>query len=157
MTRLITLLAFFCVISTPIHAQIIDEKEMLRRIYEQTTILPTGKGFVKNGALAKNKLFENTLKTELAQTPEALELLSEESKEKISLLLKFLNEHTKLTTEKSAVELFVKIVDDLEIDLLLLEDTLENAQNRELLEQFYKKIEAYCQSEENRTMNAIGG
>lgn len=89
---------------------------------------------------------------EAMQTPEALELLSEESKEKISLLLKFLNEHTKLTTEKSAVELFVKIVDDLEIDLLLLEDTLENAQNRELLEQFYKKIEAYCQSEENRTM-----
>ncbi len=73
MTRLITLLAFFCVISTPIHAQIIDEKETLRRIYEQNTILPAGKGFIKGGVMVKNKLFESALKTELAQTPEAAE------------------------------------------------------------------------------------
>lgn len=73
MIRFITLLTFFYVISTPIYAQIIDEKETLRRIYEQTTIMPMGKGFVKNGVLAKNKLFQNSLKTELAQTPEALE------------------------------------------------------------------------------------
>ena len=89
---------------------------------------------------------------EAMKTPETQELISNESKEKIDLLLKFLELHTKLTTEKSAVELFVQIIADLEIDLLLMEDTLENAQNRELLEQFYKKIEEYCQTEENRTM-----
>ncbi len=89
---------------------------------------------------------------EAMHDPEALKLLSKESQQKIELLLKFLDVHTKLTTEKSAVELFVQIVDDLEIDLLLMEDTLENSQNRELLEQFYKKIEAYCQTEDNRTM-----
>jgi hypothetical protein len=73
MTRLITLLAFFCIISTQVYAQIIDEKETLRRIYEQTTIMPMGKVFVRNGVVAKKKLFENVLKTELAKTPEAAE------------------------------------------------------------------------------------
>lgn len=72
MKRLITLLTFFFVISTHIHAQVIGEKETLRRIYEQTTIMPLGKGFMKNGVIAKNKLFESALKTELEQTPEAL-------------------------------------------------------------------------------------
>jgi hypothetical protein len=73
MARLITLLAFFCVISTPIHAQIIDEQKTLRRIYEQTTIVQMGKGVAKNGVVLKNKLFQDALKTELAQTPEAAE------------------------------------------------------------------------------------
>lgn len=89
---------------------------------------------------------------EAMNTPEVLEQLSAQSREKIEKLLKFLEIHTQHTTEKSAVELFVQIIDDLEIDLLLMEDTLENAQNRELLEQFYKKIEGYCQTEDNRTM-----
>jgi hypothetical protein len=73
MTRFITLLAFFCVVATHTHAQIIDEKETLRRIYEQSTIMPAGKGFIKNGIMVKNKLFEPALKTELAKTPEAAE------------------------------------------------------------------------------------
>ncbi|QQS22493.1 UvrD-helicase domain-containing protein [bacterium] len=83
---------------------------------------------------------------------EALSMLNEGSVVRIKTLLSLLEVHSKLTTEKSAVELFVQIIDDLEIDLLLNEDTLENAQNRELLEQFYKTIEAYCQTEDDRTM-----
>jgi hypothetical protein len=73
MKRLITLLAFFCVISTQMHAQVIDEKQTLRRIYEQTTIMQMGKGLMKNGGVVKNKPFENALKIELAKTPEAAE------------------------------------------------------------------------------------
>jgi hypothetical protein len=73
MKRLITVLAFFCAIATTVHAQVIGETETLRRIYEQTTIMPVGKGFMKNGVVVKNKLFENALKTELEQTPEAFE------------------------------------------------------------------------------------
>jgi hypothetical protein len=73
MKRLIPLLAFFCVITTQMHAQVIDEKETLRRIYEQTTIMQMGKGLMKNGVVVKNKPFENALKIELAKTPEAAE------------------------------------------------------------------------------------
>ncbi len=92
---------------------------------------------------------------EAMQTAEAIETLSEVGKQKVQDLIKLLNEHSALTTEKSAVELFVQLVSDLEIDALLTPDTLENAQNRELLEQFYKKIESYSQSDENRTMRGF--
>ncbi len=87
--------------------------------------------------------------------PELLAELSDESKHKLTDLLKLLETHSKLATEQSAVELFVQLVSDLEINKLLLADTLENAQNRELLEQFYKKIETYTQTEEDRTMRGF--
>lgn len=92
---------------------------------------------------------------EAMQNAEALENLSKDAQKKVQDLIKLLNEHHALTTEKSAVELFVQIIDDLEIDILLTPDTLENAQNREILEQFYKKIEGYSQTEENRTMRGF--
>ncbi len=87
--------------------------------------------------------------------PELLAELSEESKQKLTELLRLLETHSQLATEQSAVELFVQLITDLEINKLLLADTLENAQNRELLEQFYKKIEAYTQTEEDRTMRGF--
>lgn len=89
------------------------------------------------------------------QNAEVLEEISETSRQKIVELLKQLDEHTQMAAEKSAVELFVQLVADLGIDQMLLADTLENAQNRELLEQFYKKIEAYTQAEEDRTMRGF--
>ncbi|HEX3099832.1 MAG TPA: ATP-dependent DNA helicase [Patescibacteria group bacterium] len=92
---------------------------------------------------------------EAMHNAEALALLTADAQEKIKSLLNLLGEHSAMTTEKSAVELFVQLISDLEIDILLTEDTLENAQNRELLEQFYKKIEAYSQEEENRTMRGF--
>jgi DNA helicase II / ATP-dependent DNA helicase PcrA len=92
---------------------------------------------------------------EAMHAEEALQTLSADGKNKIGELIKLLNEHNALTTERSAVELFVQLVSDLEIDILLTPDTLENAQNRELLEQFYKKVEEYSQNEENRTMRGF--
>lgn len=89
---------------------------------------------------------------EAMQDAEVIALLSPESREKIKELMAHLANHTKLTTERSAVELFVQIIADLEIDRLLTADTLENAQNRELLDQFYKKVEEYTQSDDDRTM-----
>lgn len=86
------------------------------------------------------------------QDPEILTQLSEDTKSKLSEVIKLLETHTKLSTEKSAIELFVQIIADLEIDRMLSADTLENAQNRELLEQFYKRIETYTHENEDRTM-----
>jgi hypothetical protein len=71
MTRFGFTLLLLCLLATQIQAQVIGEKETLRRIYEQTTILPMGNGFVKNGVVAKNKPFESALRAELKQTPEA--------------------------------------------------------------------------------------
>ncbi len=92
---------------------------------------------------------------EAMQNPAALELLSESSKAKIADLLALLEKHTRYATEKSAVELFVELVSDLGIDDMLMTDTLENAQNRELLEQFYKIVETYAQTAEDRTMRGF--
>ncbi|HEX3095790.1 MAG TPA: UvrD-helicase domain-containing protein [Patescibacteria group bacterium] len=92
---------------------------------------------------------------EAMQNDEALAQLSETSKTKIALLLELLKKHSAESTDKSAVELFVELISDLGIDSLLAEDTLENAQNRELLEQFYKKVETYAQEAEDRTMRGF--
>jgi hypothetical protein len=73
MTRLMTILALSCAFFTTIQAQKTDETETLRRIYDQTTIMPLNTGFMKNGVITKNELFKNALKKELAQTPEALQ------------------------------------------------------------------------------------
>jgi DNA helicase-2/ATP-dependent DNA helicase PcrA len=86
---------------------------------------------------------------------DALAELSDQSKTTIAEVLKFLELHTRQSHEKSANELFVQIVADLGIDRMLMADTLENAQNRELLDQFYKKIEAYTQENEDRTMRGF--
>ncbi len=86
---------------------------------------------------------------------EALAELTEDSRNIIGLLLKFLEEHAKLSTEKSAIEFFVQMVSDLGIDQILIKETLENAQNREMLEQFYKRIETYTQENDDRTMRGF--
>ena len=81
--------------------------------------------------------------------------LSKDSQNKIASLIKILDEHSKLANEKSAIELFVQIIKDLEVDQTLLQDTLDQAQNRELLEQFYKKIEEFATKNEDRTMRGF--
>ena len=73
MTRLFIPFLLFCFISTHIQAQVVSEKETLRRIYDHTTIMPMGKTFMKDGVMAKLKPFENPLRTELMQTPEAFD------------------------------------------------------------------------------------
>ncbi len=80
---------------------------------------------------------------EMVVAAKTLPNIGQESQKIIEKILGLLNEHSKLAQEKSANEAFVQIVHDLKVDELLNEDTLENAENRELLEQFYKKIETF--------------
>jgi DNA helicase-2/ATP-dependent DNA helicase PcrA len=92
---------------------------------------------------------------EVLQNPEALGTISAEGRMKVQALLTQLEAHTKLIPEKSAVELFVQIIRDLEIDVMLEPETLENAQNRELLEQFYKRIEAFANEATDRSIHGF--
>ncbi len=77
------------------------------------------------------------------------------SQEKIKKLLELLDAHTKAIPEKTAVELFVYILKDLGIPQMLEPDTLENAQNRDLLDQFYKLIEQYEQENSDKTLRGF--
>lgn len=82
---------------------------------------------------------------EVLQVDEALAKVSTDSKQKVTELLKCIHEHTALARDRTAVEVFVAVVKELDVASILEEDTLENAQNRELLEQFYKRVEHFEQ------------
>ncbi|MDB4940203.1 MAG: hypothetical protein JWO40_628 [Candidatus Doudnabacteria bacterium] len=80
---------------------------------------------------------------------EALSVASEvsgvknSSVEKINELLGLIKKHGESVLQKNIVEIFINIVKDLRIANRIKEDTYENLENRELLEQFYKKIETF--------------
>ncbi len=92
---------------------------------------------------------------EVLQHQEARLKLKPTSVKQIDELLKLLTKHTEDLVEKSAVELFVTIVQDLAVDDMLEAETLENAEQRELLEQFYKKIEDYSQNNADKSLRGF--
>lgn len=81
--------------------------------------------------------------------------LSAETKEALDKLLSMLEEHSKRAARKSAIEVVVEIIHDLGVLELVADDTLENAQNREFLEQFYKEVERYCEEAEDRSLKGF--
>lgn len=72
--------------------------------------------------------------------------------EKINLLLANLQKHGQMATEKNVAEVFIYAVKDLLIANQIDEDTYENLENRELLEQFYKKIEQFEAENTDKTV-----
>ncbi len=71
----------------------------------------------------------------------------------IDKILHQLQAHAKLTQEKSANEAFVEIIQDLGLEKALEAETLENAENRELLDQFYKKIETFVAENTDKSLH----
>lgn len=67
----------------------------------------------------------------------------EQSKVRVQALLETIQRHSAMAQERTAVEVIVTVIKDLDVAQLLEEETLENAQNRELLEQFYKHVEEF--------------
>lgn len=80
---------------------------------------------------------------EALQNSETIPGIKKESIAKIHSLLGLLANHASLAAQKNVVEVFIRVVKDLQIGNRINEDTLENLQNRELLEQFYRKIEKF--------------
>lgn len=78
--------------------------------------------------------------------------ISSEGKAKITALVALAQKHHAALKTRSSAELFVEIIKDLGFDEKLKEDTLENAQSRELLEQFYKKIESFQEQETDHSL-----
>ncbi len=75
------------------------------------------------------------------------------SQTKIEKILGILKVHANLAQEKSANEVFVQIIQDLKIEQILEAETLENAENRELLEQFYKKVETFVGENTDKSLH----
>ncbi len=70
-------------------------------------------------------------------------LLTDQARKKLELLTSNLHKHHAFSQTKSAAETTVEIIRDLKMAERLEDETQENAENRELIEQFYKKIENY--------------
>jgi DNA helicase-2/ATP-dependent DNA helicase PcrA len=79
--------------------------------------------------------------------------LSPEAINKIDLVLKTIKEHHALITTKTAAESYVEIIKDLDFAKRLEAETLENAENRELIEQFYKQIEKFEKEETDKSLH----
>ncbi|GAC1573915.1 MAG: hypothetical protein NVS3B9_5060 [Candidatus Doudnabacteria bacterium] len=69
--------------------------------------------------------------------------IKKQSADKIKELLLLIQKHGEMILTKSVVEVFISVIKDLRIANRIKEDTYENLENRELLEQFYKKIELF--------------
>ncbi len=75
-----------------------------------------------------------------------------ETQDKIRELLTQLDRHCKLAAELSVSELLVRIVRDLGIADALANDSVENVENRSLLEQFYRKVQDFSASNKDKTL-----
>ncbi len=78
--------------------------------------------------------------------------LSDDSYTKAESLIEQLHKHSELASERSIIELFVTIIDDLGIPEGLQTDTLQNFQNRDMLDQFYKRIEDFEDQNDDKTL-----
>lgn len=79
--------------------------------------------------------------------------LSAATHKKIDLLYKNLQHHYELNKTKHAAEITVQIIRDLGIEDKVKEETLEAAENRELVEQFYKKIEEFGRQNDDKSLH----
>ncbi|MDE2312057.1 MAG: ATP-dependent helicase [Patescibacteria group bacterium] len=83
----------------------------------------------------------------------ALPALGQAAQRSIEKILGLMHGHAKLAQERAANETFVAVVNDLNLKDDLEEETLENAENRELLEQFYKKIESFVADNSDKSLH----
>lgn len=90
---------------------------------------------------------------EMLETAKTFPEIGSGSQTVIQKILDTLKIHAILAQEKSANEVFVQIIQDLKIEKILEAETLENAENRELLEQFYKKVEIFVQENTDKSMH----
>jgi DNA helicase-2/ATP-dependent DNA helicase PcrA len=111
----------------------------------------------KLGGLDLSKLLENSNKKtlslfEILENSETFNI-SPEGQKNLALALKMLKQHQILATTKTATEAIVEIIKDLEFSKRLNEETLENSENRELVEQFYKQIEKFEAEETDKSLH----
>ena len=81
--------------------------------------------------------------------------ISADSKNKIRILQDALQKHAGMAKTATCAEMLVEIVQDLGIEAKLKSETLENSENRELLDQFYKKIENFEKENSHKDLRSF--
>ncbi len=90
---------------------------------------------------------------EMLGKAETLPQIGGKSQKIIQNIILLLNRHAAVAREKAANEVFIQIIRDLKLDQWLEEDNSQNAENRELLEQFYKKIETFVAENVDKSLH----
>jgi DNA helicase-2/ATP-dependent DNA helicase PcrA len=90
---------------------------------------------------------------EMLASAKDLPNIGQGAQKNIEKILKLLHEHAELMQKKSANELFVQIIHDLKFEKSLEEENQKNAEDRELLEQFYKKVETFVAENSDKSMH----
>ncbi|MBI4049799.1 MAG: UvrD-helicase domain-containing protein [Candidatus Doudnabacteria bacterium] len=78
-----------------------------------------------------------------------------QSLKKIDKLLELVGKHTNLARATPVSELMIRILNDLGITSALIHDSVETAENRNLLEQFYRKAQNFEQESSDKTLKAF--
>jgi len=90
---------------------------------------------------------------EMLQQSQTLSEISGKTRNNIRKFLDKLQHHANEARGRAANEVFVSIVNDLGLQKKLEAETLENAENRELLEQFYKKMENFVRENTDKSVH----
>jgi DNA helicase II / ATP-dependent DNA helicase PcrA len=81
--------------------------------------------------------------------------VSEDTSKKIEAVLSNVHKHTDMAKDKTAIETFVTIVHELGVSKSLEAETMENAENREYLEQFFKRIESFEEQHDDKSLHSF--
>lgn len=81
--------------------------------------------------------------------------ISESSQKIINSLINNINKHAQLARELSVSELIVRILQDLGMIENLTEDSLQSSENRSLLEQFYRKAQAFENENDDKSLKGF--
>ena len=77
------------------------------------------------------------------------------SNSNIEGLIRLLERHTQLSRQIPVSELLVKILQDLGLTKSLVEDSVENVENRSLIEKFYRKTQSFEDESEDKTLKTF--
>jgi DNA helicase-2/ATP-dependent DNA helicase PcrA len=83
------------------------------------------------------------------------EVIKDSQLVQIKQLLQLIEKHMRLSQSIPASELLVKVLDDLDLAKGLLMDSIENVENRSLVEQFYRKILKYQEENDSKTIKGF--
>lgn len=78
--------------------------------------------------------------------------LSPETDQKIKELLIQLDRHCRSSSETSMTQLFIEIITDLGIKDEMANDSVENVENRSILEQFYRKVQDFTEGNKEKNL-----
>jgi len=128
------------------------ESENLFRILNIPKFKISDTDLIAISAIAKRKalsLFETIGELENVMK------LSADSRKKIEELVRLIDKHSRLARDLSVSEMIVKILEDLDFTKTLMEDTIENVENRGLLEKLYRKAQVYQDENDDKSVKGF--